>query len=196
MSDFSFDELDFKVITGEVHGKEQYVYSTINSQGGEVDFTQQKVRLPTIESSVTDYQEFWVKPQMGFEEFVKIEGDNIPIRNGQIVSLLSVSRDGMSKQVTLINHSSGKEYPLNTANRINNYFNIRVLNIKPIIYGFIFGATNYIITKNFALAWVPGAFLCMFLYVDQLIAVDRTINALKLQIDKCICEIKSNRLSE
>ena len=103
-------KLKFWTITGEVISSakrsDTYVSGSTSGYNGQV--------YGNVSSNVVVAHEFWLRKPDGTEEEIQITGYDIPLREGQKVTMLLAHPEGEtnSKYVALINHSAGKYWML------------------------------------------------------------------------------------
>jgi len=103
---------DFNVVTGYVLSNEKYSETKLSSSGGGgyVGRSGGLVEAPDIHSQSITCHEFWLKSEDGKEENVQVRGADIPLREGQKISIIYLSERGGSDSyhALLINHNANK----------------------------------------------------------------------------------------
>lgn len=103
---------EFKVVTGYILSDKKHSETKVWSSGGGgyVGRYGAFVEAPEVHSQAITCQEFWLASENGNEEYVQIQGADIPLREGQKVSIIYLSEKGKpdSYHVLLINHNANK----------------------------------------------------------------------------------------
>lgn len=141
--------VEFEVLTGEVVGSEKYSETHVTSSGGGgyVGGGGGYVSAPTVSSSTVINHEFWLRSEGGREVPVRFKGVEIPLRQGQKISLISVGRKGAGDKyyTTLINHQAGRHWSLNDFSSIQQKLKLeRVTGVSAmIVLAVIWGIVYY-----------------------------------------------------
>jgi hypothetical protein len=102
----------FRVVTGHVLSNEKRSETKVWSSGGGgyVGGYGGFVEAPQVHSQAVTCQEFWLASESGNEEYVQIQGVDIPLREGQKISIIYLSEKGKSASyhALLINHNANK----------------------------------------------------------------------------------------
>ncbi|MGY2262363.1 hypothetical protein [Pseudomonas sp. SDO55104_S430] len=110
----------FTVLSGEVVGSEKLSETRVTTTGGgrNADGDARPVRVSS--ESIINH-EFWIRTPDGIEHDVKLRGVDVPLREGQQVSLFSAQRkDGKAPvPVLLQNHSAAKRWLVRDAAALN-----------------------------------------------------------------------------
>lgn len=116
-------ELEFWSVTGEVIGQNKYSETHISSSGGGGYINQHggHISAPTISSSVVTNQEFWIRRANGVEKSVQLSGRDIPLRQGQVITLISAGLKGKDSGYysILVNHNAKRHWFINKADQLN-----------------------------------------------------------------------------
>ncbi len=116
-------EIAFWSKTGEVISQNKYSETHVSSSGavGNVG--------PTVHSTTVTKHEFWIRKEDGSEESIQLSGHDVPLREGQKITLIISGLKGgnYSYYTILVNHSANKHWFLENANSLNrkllkNYF--------------------------------------------------------------------------
>ncbi|VVP59735.1 hypothetical protein PS850_06123 [Pseudomonas fluorescens] len=85
--------VEFSKVTGEVLSQNKYSETRVSSSGGGGYIGKQggHVQAPKIQTTIIKKQEFWIKKADGTEESVKLTGYDIPLREGQFITLISAT---------------------------------------------------------------------------------------------------------
>ncbi len=133
-------EIVFWNITGEVISQskrsETHIYSSggdgyIHGSGG---YVHGHINAPTIHSNVITKHEFWIKKEDGKEESIQLSGCDIPIREGQKVTLIIAGNRGANdgRYVSLINHTTGKYWFIENSKSLNRNLKIDFINFTSL----------------------------------------------------------------
>jgi len=102
----------FKVVTGYILSDKKHSETKVLSSGGGgyVGSYGGFVEGPEIHSKAITCHEFWLASENGNEEYVQIRGADIPLREGQKVSLIYLREKGKpdSHHALMINHNANK----------------------------------------------------------------------------------------
>ena len=94
------------VVTGSISG---------GGGGGYLDRGSGKIESTTISGSIgsysVDHQQVWIKEGDGSERSFRWKGRDIPLREGQKISIVSVAEEGTLYVVAVVNHTA-KTYSL------------------------------------------------------------------------------------
>ena len=110
MQDFSYrgKYVEFWQVTGKVLASDKYHETHISGRGGGGYIGQYGGRINpiTIDSSTVINHEFWIKTEYGVEKDIKLRNINIPLRPGQIITLISAARKDADTGLysILVNH--------------------------------------------------------------------------------------------
>ncbi|WKE65318.1 hypothetical protein PVT67_16885 [Gallaecimonas kandeliae] len=121
-------EIVFWSETGEVLSQNKYSETHVSSSGGggHVGRNGGHVRAPKIKSTTVINHEIWIKKDDGKEKNVKLVGQDIPLREGQRVTLISagVKGENSSYHSVLVNHNANKHWFINDADSLNQKLKI------------------------------------------------------------------------
>lgn len=133
MDDFIYqiNRIKFKALTGTVLNSEKRshtdTYTSTSGGGGYIYQGTGYVNAPrtTTRTVTTHTHEFWLAKEDGTEQCIKLTNTDIPLREGQKITMISAFREGDNKSswIHLVNHSA------------NRYWNI--LNEKEFVQEFI-----------------------------------------------------------
>lgn len=106
--------INFNKITGEVLRTNKFSTTQVRSSGGGGGgvITQHggyvNVNPTKISSTSTIHHEIWIRDNFGVERPIKLVGSDIPLREGQVISLITACDDNIknTKNVALVNHSA------------------------------------------------------------------------------------------
>lgn len=141
MDDFNYNgsSLHFWKVTGEVVSTQKHSETHVSSSGGGGYVNQGSgyISAPTVHSRAVTQHEFWLKTEDGREVSVKLSGFDIPLREGQKVTLISAGRPGENSgwYSVLVNHNAGEHWFLNKAESLNQKLRFAPLKIAPAFSG-------------------------------------------------------------
>lgn len=149
-------EIKFWSITGEVIGQNKYSETHVSSSGGGGYVGQQGgyVSAPQVKSKVTTQHEFWVRKEDGTEESIKFTDVDIPLREGQKITLIAsyLNYKERGPWSILVNHSEKKHRFIKSAVNLNELFHIDVfLGISLAYASGIFFLLSFLLSFVFAL---------------------------------------------
>lgn len=109
----------FRILSGTVIGSQKYSETHVHSKGGggSIGPNGGYVSAPTIYSTSHTRHELWLKDEGGQEYPFDLSGKNIPLREGQHVSLIFGRRadKNVEQLVELLNHNSNQRWELLSA---------------------------------------------------------------------------------
>jgi hypothetical protein len=151
----------FEVVKGTVLATTKRSETRIRSSGGGGNTP------ATVNSTVTVCHEFWVKTEEGREVAVQLRGYDIPLREGQTVTVTQAKKESQDDYVwvSLMNHHSGELHILDTKKLLKNYqpkitttcFLLSPL-VLPIVFPYLKKITKYLSPYN-----EPNLFLTIYL---------------------------------
>jgi len=98
---------EFTVVTGEILSQNKFSETHVSGGGG--GGAHGHSSNISISSRAITKHEFWIKTDDGKEKAIQLEGHDIPLREGQRISVISLWEKKMQRGYTamLINHTSG-----------------------------------------------------------------------------------------
>ena len=142
----------FVPVTGTVISTKKYGETHVSSSGGGgyVHQGSGSISAPTIHSHTQTKHEFWIKTPEGKEEPVQLSGHDIPLKEGQKISLIfAINSDNKKHSLSvLVNHSAKKHWIINNGRNINVALEIalpsygRVISIVAAIFLIFFLLNN------------------------------------------------------
>lgn len=113
----------FKKITGELFEHNKLTSTDITSTGGGGVISSGKgvIRDVEITSKLMVTTELWIREDDGIEKSIQFKGDNIPLRNGQKITLIYACKQGSqhSQEAVLVNHATNNYHLIRTAQELN-----------------------------------------------------------------------------
>ncbi len=106
---FSFEDkkIEFDEITGTVLNQNKFSETHISSRGNVNSVT-------SVSSNVLTRHEVWLKNEHGQEASVDLSGSDVPIRDGQNITVLHLKTESQgAAPLLLVNHVSGRYHFLN-----------------------------------------------------------------------------------
>lgn len=180
MEDFKYrgTSIQFWKITGEILGTQKYSETHVSSSGGGGYVNQGNgyISAPTVHSRVVTQHEFWLKTEDGQEVAIKLSGFDIPLREGQKITIISAGNAGENSgwYSVLVNHNAGQHWFLNNAARLNQKLKFAPLSITPVVAGMpaliltaILVAISWFTNSTFLAFVICGAFLLYALIKEQ-----------------------------
>ena len=128
MNDFIHDgpSIQFWKVSGEVISTQKRSETQVWSSGGGgyVSKGTGYVSSPTVKSTVITQHEFWLKTEDGPEIPVKFSGVDIPMCEGQRVTLISAKKSDKDTSLysILVNHAAERHWFINNAASLNKEF--------------------------------------------------------------------------
>lgn len=174
MEDFKHrrKKLEFWSRTGEVLGSSKYSETQVWSTGGggsgyvhPQHGGRINVSAPQVHSRSITHHEFWMNTPDGREHSVKLANKDIPLREGQKITLISCGRKGKRSgyYTILVNHSAGKHWFINTANDLNRLFGLeRVTGVSVLLAVVVLFAVAFLTVDP----WPPAAWIHIFKYLS------------------------------
>lgn len=118
MDDFVYqnNRIKFKALTGTVLNSEKRshsdTYTSTSGGGGYIHQGTGYINAPktTTRTVTTHTHEFWLAKEDGTEQCIKLINADIPLREGQRITMISASREGndQSPWIQLVNHSANR----------------------------------------------------------------------------------------
>ncbi|MFQ2209979.1 hypothetical protein ACK31V_04610 [Aeromonas caviae] len=156
-------EIEFWSVTGEIMAQNKFSETHVSSSGGGgyVGTHGGHISAPSVHSTTVTNHEFWIKTEDGSEESVQLAGCDIPLREGQKITLISagVKGKGEGYYSVLVNHNANKHWFINEAGSLNKSLKIDLASGKSIlITGGLFCLVTYITGSLGAGAVIAGAY--------------------------------------
>ncbi|MFU1569509.1 hypothetical protein [Aeromonas veronii] len=156
-------EIEFWSVTGEIMAQNKYSETHVSSSGGGgyIGAHGGHIRAPSVHSTTVTNHEFWIKTEDGSEESVQLAGCDIPLREGQKITLISAGVKGKGEGCysVLVNHNAKSHWFIKKADDLNKRLQIDVVSAKPIlITGGLFGLVTYITGSFGAGAVIAGGY--------------------------------------
>lgn len=130
-------EIEFWSVTGEILGQNKYSETHVSSSGGGgyVGKHGGHVSAPQVHSTTVTNHEFWIKKEDGSEKSVQLAGHDIPLREGQKITLISAGVKGKDSGYfsVLVNHNANKHWFINKADSLNKHLKIDQASGKSIL---------------------------------------------------------------
>ena len=127
-------EILFWSKTGEVLSQNKYSSTHVSSEGGGGYVGQHggHVSAPKITSTTTTHHEFWIKKEDGSEECIKLVDCDIPVREGQRITLISAGIKGKNATYysVLVNHNAYEHWYIKEADSLNKVLDIDTVSGK------------------------------------------------------------------
>jgi len=126
------DRIAFYAVSGKVLETKKYTETHVSSSGGggyastSGGYSTVHISAPKIESKVLTNLEFWIQTSDGEEEAIKLPGVDIPMREGQIITLISAHKPE-NKEGTwtlLVNHTAKNYWTLSNGKFLTDHFGI------------------------------------------------------------------------
>lgn len=140
MENFSYrgTSIRFWKMTGEVISTQKYSDTHLSSSGGGGYVNQGGsgyISAPKIHSRVVTQHEFWLKTEDGQEVDIKLSDFDIPLREGQKITIISAGNAKGSNgwYSVLVNHNAGQHWFINNATSLNQKLKYAPLTITPIV---------------------------------------------------------------
>ncbi len=181
-------EIEFWNETGEVLGNNKYSETQVSSSGGGgyVGKSGGYVSPTKISStSITNHQ-FWIKTDDGVEKDVKLIGVDIPLRTGQMITLISAKNKGSNEGLysVLINHSANKHWFVRGAASLNKGLNVDQMTGKSILVGgAIWWGLSYV-TDSIELGAIVACGFVLYRFVTKLVRGIKLNRALSSHLEK------------
>ena len=140
----------------------------------------QRLRIYRFLSTIITHHEFWIKTEDGFEKDVKLYDEDIPLHNGQKITLIWASRKGIgnSPYIILVNHSANKHWVLINAGRLNQLLKLELMTGKSLLIGGAIAWGISYLTDSLELGlWLAGIFI-VYRFVTKIIRWRRLVNRL------------------
>lgn len=161
-------EIEFWSVTGVVLGQNKYSETHVSSSGGggSVGPYGGHVSAPQIHSSTVTNHEFWIQQEDGTERCIQLSGHDIPLREGQKITLISAGlKEKDSGYFTiLLNHAANKHWYLNNGNDLNRKLKIDQMSGKSL---FLAGGLGWAVAQATTVsvgAYAAGGFVVFRLF--------------------------------
>lgn len=156
-------EVVFRSITGEVLSQNKYSETHVSSSGGggHIDRNGGYIEAPKIESTSVTNHEIWIRKNDNTEESVQIKGHDIPLRPGQLITLISAytNENRTLYHSVLINHNANKHWFINKAKELNRFLHIDVITGKSLVLAGILWFVGATLSSDIFGLIVASAFL-------------------------------------
>ena len=179
MEKFSHDgkEIVFWGDTGEVlsSGKYTETHVSVSSRGGDGHVGPNGGYINPVKvtstSEVITHHELWIKTESGLEKDFKIINEDIPLRAGQKITIISAGKTLESGfNTALVNHNAGKYWYINRASDLTEAFGYGNLwTFKDKLFGvliFIFISLMSLSEKLIIRNWDDIEFKSSFYRID------------------------------
>lgn len=140
--------IEFHYATGEVIGTNKFSETHVSSSGGGGTVggyvgphggnVGGSVSAPVIRSTAVTNHEFWIRTDEGKEIPIKLKGVDIPIREGQRITIVSANRKNREELFAVVNHNDERYYYINDQNILNYIFGLEWSAIKSLFLYTIF----------------------------------------------------------
>lgn len=153
-------ELEFKYTTGEVIGTNKFSETHVSSTGGGGTVggyigpygghVSGDIDAPEIKSEVITKHEFWIRKDDGEEMPVKLSGVDIPLRAGQIITVIGAYMRGEKNgwYSLLVNHNAGKHWFIKDAGDLNKTFRLETPTGRSVLIALAFVGISYLVLWN------------------------------------------------
>ncbi len=171
-------KVEFSAVTGEVSGTRKLAETHVSSSGGGGYISQGSgfVSAPTITSKVVVKQEFFLKENGGKQVPIQLSGMDIPLMDGQKVTMISAGPGKNGPWTHLVNHDAGLYWNLG-----NTYAIARGLVRKP-LFSFLIGVAIWIVIANVGNGWV-GFVAAVALWMYEWMNLRNASKALQIHLD-------------
>ncbi len=127
---FNKTNIAFRSVTGTVLNSTKLIETHFSSYD------------PGISSKAVTNHEFWIEKDDGTELSVRLKGIEIPLRQGQKITLISCRKKSKKPDspwwyTSLINHSEKSIRTINDAKGLNKLMNVELVFLSAIIYAII-----------------------------------------------------------
>lgn len=180
-------EIEFHEVTGEVLGQNKFSETHVSSSGGGgyVGKTGGYVGAANISSEAVTNHEFWIKKDDGTEESVQLLGHDIPLREGQTISMIYAANKGgdTSYPCALINHNAKRSWKIVQAQSLNTVLAIDKASPMGLLQSLVVGWLAWIFTDSLG-AGAMAAFAFFIVYIVRTMSrVNKMLKALDNHID-------------
>ncbi len=180
--------IKFTTLTGVVLDRNKYseTHVSLTGGGGYIGPNGGQINAPTMTSSTITNLEFWIRGDDGTETDIKLRGVDIPIRSGQLVTVVTAAKQGdkTSWYSTLINHNAKKYWHIRNAHELNDVMKLEKFGfLSLVIAAILWLAVALSFDSSRAGNWVAGGFLVYraFTYYTR---HKKLINSLQGHIEK------------
>ena len=157
-------EVVFWSITGEVIGNNKYseTHSSVSVSAGRNSYRRNGGFDVHSSSETITNHEFWIKTEDGLEKDITLRDANIPLRQGQKITIISAGINGAGSgwYSILVNHSAGKHWFICSAEKLNWHLKLELITGKSLLIAIpMFFGTSYF-SESWGLALgVTGVFI-------------------------------------
>jgi len=182
-------KVEFSAVTGEVSGTHKLAETHVSSSGGGGYISQGSgfVSAPKITSKVVVKQEFFLKENGGKQMPVQLSGMDIPLMDGQKVTMISAGQGRNSPWTHLVNHDAGLYWNLGN---VNTYAIAWGLVRKP-LFSFLIGVAMWIAIGYVVNGWV-GFVAAVAFWVYEGMNLRNASKALNTHFDELGREMLTN----
>lgn len=183
-------EVEFWRTTGEVLSQNKYSETHVSQSGGGVGYVGKYggyVSAPKIHSTTVTNHEFWIKQEDGSEKSFKLSGHDIPIREGQRISIITAGLKGSDSNYhsILVNHDTHEHWLLNNAKELNKHLKIDDISGKSLlIAGGLWWLVALVSTKEIG-AIVAVGFI-IYRTVTKGTRIDKMLKALSQHLEELV----------
>lgn len=180
-------ELEFTAISGEVLGSEKYSETHVSSSGGGgyVSRSGGYVSAPSVQSVVLTNHEFWIKTESGLEKDIQLKGHDIPLRQGQKITLLSVGEKNSDSSwyAVLVNHSAQKYWILSTGHDLNKEIKLQMPSGISLLIAALSWAVIYFLTNSTMISTVLSLSYFFLNLIYKLVLSSNVEKAIDLHLE-------------
>lgn len=189
-------EIEFWSVTGEILGQNKYSETHVSSSGGGgyVGRHGGHVSSPSVHSTTVTNHEFWIKKEDGSEKSVQLAGHDIPLREGQKITLISAGIKGNDSGCfsVLVNHNANKHWFINKAASLNKRLEIDQVSGKSIlIAGGLWWLVTYITNSVETGAVIAGAFV-VYRLATKIPRISKMRNSLDKHLESLAQQVYQN----
>lgn len=180
--------LEFRSITGTVLDTSTRSETHISGGGGGgyIDRNGGRIDSISIRSHNTTHQEFWIKTEDGMEKSVNISNGSVPLRTGQLITLIAAEQKGQNEgwYASVINHNANQFSFVCDGASLNDLMKLEVFPKHFLLIGFALWAGLAIAFHDGWLAIFFATIVMGIFAINKNARIKRLISSLNAHIEK------------
>lgn len=141
---YAGETVDFHVTSGEVIANDKFSETDVSVHGGYTNSQTGYVDTPSVSTQSVVNHQFWIRTDAGKEKAITLKGADIPLREGQKVSVVRASTERRGDRYSfLFNHTAGAHTFIRDADQLVEDLSLEKVWAKTLLIGAAIGAIAY-----------------------------------------------------